>query len=441
MSEYSYDESGLYAGYFTLTFLFIILLPLTISTIINLFSESSTVYGINYPSYPYPKNSPKPKTSRKSKITFKRFLTLLLGWSLFVLISVKVKNIKVNHEVYNPFEILGLSSSSNQKQIRKHYKKLSLKFHPDKVKLAINQTREEADNFFVSLTKAYKSLTDEQTRQNLEQFGHPDGKQQLSLGIAIPTWVVDSKNGLYVLALYGLLFGGGLPFVVGRWWFNSRSLTKDKVLNSTAATFFKNIDQSFDFTQLLQLNSTADEFLNILPNQLPPNDLLDKVKSILKQRFNYEFHTNGIYGRKQSIRAATLLFAHVLKIDLPKNLKSELISILPISIHVNKTLLAISISHNWLNTTVKITELSSHLLTATAPNDSIYKSIHNFPSKLADELSDKTPFTLARATEDERRSLLKVGKDGGVKEEDYEGIKDVIGRLCHVDIAKCTFEG
>jgi translocation protein SEC63 len=62
----------------------------------------------------------------------------------------------------------------SDKDLKKHYKRLSLKLcvavlfftvpasnashsHPDKLKLAENQTKEQADEHFVNLTKAYKT--------------------------------------------------------------------------------------------------------------------------------------------------------------------------------------------------------------------------------------------------------------------------------------------
>lgn len=93
---------------------------------------------------------------------------------------------------------------------------LFLYSHPDKVKLAENQTIEEVSAFYVNLTKAYKSLTDDEIRSNLEKFGHPDGKQEFSMGLAVPTWVVASRNNFWVLGLYGLIFAGLLPMFVVR---------------------------------------------------------------------------------------------------------------------------------------------------------------------------------------------------------------------------------
>lgn len=60
------------------------------------------------------------------------------------------------------------------------------------------------------------SLTDETTRENLEKYGHPDGRQDVSMGIALPQWIVERKNNVWVLGVYGLLFGGALPALVVR---------------------------------------------------------------------------------------------------------------------------------------------------------------------------------------------------------------------------------
>jgi translocation protein SEC63 len=58
------------------------------------------------------------------------------------------------------------------------------------------------------------SLTDEQVRKNYMQYGHPDGKQDMSLGIALPKWIVEEGNMYAVLGFYGILFGVMLPYFV-----------------------------------------------------------------------------------------------------------------------------------------------------------------------------------------------------------------------------------
>ena len=80
----------------------------------------------------------------------------------------------------------------------------------------MNQTIEQAAAYFVDLTKAYKALTDETIRQNWELYNHPDGKQEMNVGIALPKWVVESQNSGWVLGIYALGFGGLLPYLVVR---------------------------------------------------------------------------------------------------------------------------------------------------------------------------------------------------------------------------------
>jgi translocation protein SEC63 len=68
----------------------------------------------------------------------------------------------------------------------------------------------------VDLTKAYKALTDDVIRENLQKYGNPDGVQSREETIAIPKWIVEGYNGIWVLAAYGLLLGGVLPWLVVR---------------------------------------------------------------------------------------------------------------------------------------------------------------------------------------------------------------------------------
>ena len=71
--------------------------------------------------------------------------------------------------------------------------------HPDKVKLAVNQTKEDVSAYFINIMKAYKALTNEAVQENLQLFGNPDGKQDLKVGIALPPWTIESSNNGYIL--------------------------------------------------------------------------------------------------------------------------------------------------------------------------------------------------------------------------------------------------
>ena len=92
------------------------------------------------------------------------------------------------------------------------------------------------------------------------EYGHPDGKQAFSYGIALPKWIVESSNGYYMLGLYGLLFGVLLPAIVGRWWYGSRSLTKEGIETETAARYFQTVKETTRESDVVDILASSHEY-------------------------------------------------------------------------------------------------------------------------------------------------------------------------------------
>lgn len=107
---------------------------------------------------------------------------------------------------FDPYEILKIDPGATDSEIRRAYRKLSLILHPDK------ETGDEKE--FMKLTKAYQALTDEEARKNWEKYGNPDGPGAMSFGIALPSWIVQKENSVWVLGLYALVFMVALPVMV-----------------------------------------------------------------------------------------------------------------------------------------------------------------------------------------------------------------------------------
>jgi translocation protein SEC63 len=123
-------------------------------------------------------------------------------------------------------------------------------------------------------------LTDEEIRRNYQEYGHPDGKQEYSIGIALPKWIVESSNGYFVLAFYGLLFGGVLPAFVGRWWYGSRNVTKDGIETETAARYFRAVRENMSANDIVDVLSTSHEFETVTNS---PNHNVNLTGSISRR--------------------------------------------------------------------------------------------------------------------------------------------------------------
>ena len=65
------------------------------------------------------------------------------------------------------YEVLGVTKSASAEEIKKAYRKLALKYHPDR-----NKDNKEAEAKFKEASEAYHVLSDKERKVNYDQFGH-----------------------------------------------------------------------------------------------------------------------------------------------------------------------------------------------------------------------------------------------------------------------------
>ena len=260
MTDYNYDDGQFY--------------PIFILVLAALFTLPAT-YSLLRPSRDLEDTAPRIETDYKPENAdlieglkkkqkrrerkVKRMLFSATGWAImFWMAYLIIVTARATPKLWDPYEVLGISRSADEKQIKSHYRKLSLTLHPDKVKLdaALNQTLESVNEHWVEVTKAFKALTDEEVRNNYLQYGNPDGKQSFSMGIALPSFIVADGHGKYTLTFYLGLVGIFLPWLVGSWWYGTQKVTKDGVLVNSAGNLFR-------YERLRIFNA---EFLTLIAN-------------------------------------------------------------------------------------------------------------------------------------------------------------------------------
>lgn len=113
------------------------------------------------------------------------------------------------------YEVLGVDKGADQKEIKSAYRKLALKFHPDRNK------EKDANEKFKEINEAYEVLSDEKKRKTYDQFGHAAFDQASGFGSQGQAGGYRTYTGGMGFGSEGFsdpfdifeqFFGGGSPF-------------------------------------------------------------------------------------------------------------------------------------------------------------------------------------------------------------------------------------
>ncbi|KAG6552764.1 hypothetical protein Mapa_005712 [Marchantia paleacea] len=122
----------------------------------------------------------------------------LVGF-LVILLVISIESVSAASRSY--YDVLQIPKSASDDQIKRAYRKLALKYHPDK-----NPGNEEATKKFAEISNAYEVLSDKEKRGIYDQYGE-EGLKQNGGG---------QRGGGFANDIFSQFFGGsGMRFGFG----------------------------------------------------------------------------------------------------------------------------------------------------------------------------------------------------------------------------------
>lgn len=446
--EYNYDDQGQFFPFFMLTMAGLVTIPLTYNVLkasTDLEQTAARIKSDFKPKHGDLIEAQRKKRKRRDRKT-KRIIAVILGYAFMAyMVYLIIVTQRTVPQIWDPYDILGVKRSATEQEINKFYKRLSVKFHPDKARPdpAKNETLESINDRWVEMTKAYKALTDEEIRNNYLQYGNPDGRQSTSIGIALPKWMVEEGNRWFVVAFYGILLGIILPYTLGKWWYGTQALTKDKVLHASAGNLFREWKEDISEGGVVAATSVGEEFKETLKE--PRSDA--GAAKVEGKVLNSSALTEADKARLKSIddpvrrKTLALLWAYLARIELEDaELEKEKYEVAPTALLLNNSFASVTLPFQVVKPLLAAYHTSQNIIQAVFPSASPLLQLPNFTPEIAAKItaSPKSPSTLQKFMSlppTVRRSLCS-----DLSEEQYKQAMQVASQIPHLQIAKAFFK-
>ncbi|XP_016513905.1 dnaJ protein ERDJ2 [Nicotiana tabacum] len=278
------EENSALFPIFVLTLMALPLVPYTIVNLFGAFKKKAAKINCQC--------SVCVRSGKYHKSIFKRIsnfstysnLTLVLLWVVMAVLVYYIKHISTEVQIFEPFSILGLEHGASDSEIKKAYRRLSIQYHPDK------NPDPEAHSYFVEyISKAYQALTDPISRENFEKYGHPDGRQGLQMGIALPQFLLNidgASEGILLLGIVGVCII--LPLTISVIYLSrSSKYTGNYVMHSTLAAYYHLMKPSLAPSKVMDVFIKASEFMDI-PVRRTDEEPLQRLFVLVRSELNLD---------------------------------------------------------------------------------------------------------------------------------------------------------
>ena len=187
-------------------------------------------------------------------------------------------------KTFDPYDILGVSSLSDKKEIKKAYKNLALLYHPDK-----NLDDMNAKNKFMLINKAYETLINDDSRKKYELYGNPDGPTSMRISLGIPSFILNKRNHIYILIIFIISICLIIPYNFLKWYNKSSTICENGLLIKTKEYFKRSTNLNTTLLNLPFILGISEEF-NSIPEphiraeSVEINNLYNKYKNVFKNK-------------------------------------------------------------------------------------------------------------------------------------------------------------
>jgi len=383
-----YDDTAFY--YFASSVLLCVVIPWTWSVLKNLIFPGKAQVDKDFPkksklgsAYRYCQSSEMVEKIDAAKMHARRctsgscvwwILKMLLLVSLWVGLYGVVVRLSQEKEIktFDPFAILEVSSGADHSEIKKAYRSLSLKYHPDK-----NPDDPLAASKFIQITKAHQALTDEVAKRNYEKYGNPDGPQTTKVGIGLPRFLLEKDNHLMILCTFFFLLIFLVPMTFICYYQRTKNFAANGVMVETMHFLTYYINENTRAKNCPELLGASAESRQM---SIRPTD--NSQMKILMQQVTE--HKKRQFQLPIIVRNQYLIWAHMQRLHhyMSPELRGDCDDLLKHSMKITQAMVEIACMREWFFTAQSMIEFRRSLVQALDVKSSQLLQIPHFTEEI-----------------------------------------------------------